>query len=833
MPAMQSAILRPIMTSMLALMSAGQFGGDSLVFSANLLNYGLDSHVSFSRPSAATDIIDGVLTTFASGVPRISPQNGVYVETKSTNLDWNDVSNALNSTMTQNAADPTGGTKAWNVAGNGVATPHTGRWNGAVSVTAGDVCAISCFVKGGTCRWVQISTSSFFSTNIANIYANFDTQTGTFGNLGSGVSKTFVIPLDNGWYRIGFVCTLDTTATANGVLVFVGNGGADLRPPSTITTNQFFAYGPQFEKIGAVTSYIPTTTANATRSYESIQLQNVSNIVQNGEFSAVIEATTSPYGYDTSLSIAPRLLDINTSATDNYGLRYYPLNSYGDLQCNSNSVTQFLINTGSSSWGLGVTAVYGASWSKDGATVCLNGSNFGYDTTPNSIPKISQIKIGSRQNTANGGFLNGWIRKIDLYSTRLTNKALSEKTAVRAVPFVDYTMILDLNLMAATLPAALTLTRASSATDIVNGQVVTYANDAARINVTGGLLLEPPSTNILQNSNINAFQGTLFANSNVGPDGVANSAGLVVIDTGNNTHGISNSAAVLHTAAVYTVSGFVKAGTVSRVQLAVGSAISNTVYANFRLTGAGAVLASGSGALAANIVSLANGWYRVSITYTATANSGAPVTFFFIDSDTATRRPFFAGNGTDSFQYFGLQSELGANATSYIPTTTTSATRAAEFCVNTPTGIKDSAGTLYVEAVPLNQDGAIAGSERVLHLRNSGAPTSYHEIRRTVTFNAQPATNDTGVAQSAISLGAFNYGVVSKIAYAYALNDMAGSMNGGAAVADTAGTMPAGLNQLVIGANGSGGSAAFNGRVRRVRAFKVRKTNQFLTAMTA
>lgn len=80
----------------------------SLVSNIILTAPSLPSGLTFSRASAATDVINGVLTSFASGSPRISVANGYLPENQATNyLLWSQDLSAAEWTLFNNGASIT------------------------------------------------------------------------------------------------------------------------------------------------------------------------------------------------------------------------------------------------------------------------------------------------------------------------------------------------------------------------------------------------------------------------------------------------------------------------------------------------------------------------------------------------------------------------------------------------------------------------------------------------------------------------------------------------------------------------------------------------------
>jgi len=116
----------------------------------------------------------------------------------------------------------------------------------------------SFFAKKGTLNYVQ-----FAGGGDANVFANFDLDTGVVGTKGSSVSSSSIVDFGNGWYRCISVYASVSTITAG--IVMVTNASAARRESwAAAGTETLYIWGAQLEQRAAVTAYTPTTTQPIT-----------------------------------------------------------------------------------------------------------------------------------------------------------------------------------------------------------------------------------------------------------------------------------------------------------------------------------------------------------------------------------------------------------------------------------------------------------------------------------------------------------------------------------------------------------------------------------------
>ena len=175
------------------------------------------------------------------------------------------------------------------------------------------------------------------------------------------------------------------------------------------------------------------------------------------------------------------------------------------------------------------------------------------------------------------------------------------------------------------------------------------------------------------------------------------------------------------------------------------------------------------------------------------------------------------------------QLELGAFATSVIPTTTTSLTRSADVAsVNTLSPwFNSTEGTLYAEASWFG----LSTNDYYAALNNG---TSSNLIGLAVSSGGtwRFAVVSAGSTEASITSGAVTANTVFKHSGAYKVNDFAACVNGGSVGTDTGGVVPSGITTLSLNAS-HGIINQFNGYLRRVTYYPRKLSSAELQAITA
>ena len=257
------------------------------------------------------------------------------------------------------------------------------------------------------------------------------------------------------------------------------------------------------------------------------------------------------------------------------------------------------------------------------------------------------------------------------------------------------------------LDPRITFTRANPIATVTNslGLIQTVGANVPRFDydpvtlAAKGLLIEEQRTNLFQYSEYfddvawSKGGATISADSTSSPNG-NNNADRLVEDTSTGDHRTFQIASFTSGTA-YTFSVYAKASGRNLLQLA--NTMAGGFASTFDLT-AGTVTNTATGT--ATITNAGNGWYRCSVSNTSGVTGSSNNQIRLVDTGTNTS---YTGNGTSGIFLFGAQLEAGAFPTSYIPTTTTALTRAADVAnVNTLSPwYNASASTIYAEvAVP-------------------------------------------------------------------------------------------------------------------------------------
>jgi hypothetical protein len=394
-------------------------------------------------------------------------------------------------------------------------------------------------------------------------------------------------------------------------------------------------------------------------------------------------------------------------------------------------------------------------------------------------------------------------------------------TAARAVPSLDLRFADNKSLVDAVTGASLvTFTRASSGTFVNSAGVLqTATTNEPRFDhnpTTGeslGLLVEEARTNSIRNNTmVGAVAGTpgtlptnwpapslrgvtqTLAVSTVSGvtcldfqlSGTPTSTGNINIALCEPTNSIAASSGQTWTGSTYVV---LSAGSLTNIDT-VSLYIREGSVTNTFLTSSSVDYVPAAGAL------LSTRWTNTrTLTNALTAFVNQGITLGVT-----------TGQAIDITLRIGLpQLELGAFATSVIPTTTATVTRSASLADLISSAIANNIRSFYVEF-----SSPVVGTRGVVSLNDNTA----NERADLLTSGTDPrlVVHDGGAEQANINGGTVAAGVRTRVAVRISTNDFAISINGGAVVSDTSGTLPT-VDRLMLGRTQAG--EYLNGRIAR------------------
>jgi hypothetical protein len=395
------------------------------------------------------------------------------------------------------------------------------------------------------------------------------------------------------------------------------------------------------------------------------------------------------------------------------------------------------------------------------------------------------------------------------------------------------------------------VTRATTATRVnASGLIEVVASGIPRLDyyTSGGtagcpaLLVEASGTNGILNSQNTSTSWTLGASLTsgyvdvIGVSGnnltVAVSGSSIGLDAGVLRRTANNVA--LASGSTYTLSFFLKktgAHTIGGYYAVITGGAAGDLGAGFNVSGSFSSGQIYNTAGTTNRIRRVEQWgtdvFRCSETFTMTASG--TLTQLGLGPTTAVNNAAHPAVGL-GIAFAAPQIELGAIPTSFIPTTTTSATRNAD--VITLSGavsgcIGQTEGTIYAEVDAVNW----TNLGRIFVVSDG---TTLNAI--SILFNTSSRFRliiDTGggSAQADVSSSSLSNGV-HKIAVAYANNDIAFFVDGVLVGTDTSATIPA-CSQIFLGKIGTSSSTNFmNDRIRAAALYTTRLTNAQLQALT-
>ena len=377
--------------------------------------------VTFTRASSGTFVgSDGLIKTATTNEPRFdhNPTTGEslgpLVEEARTNVV----------TWSQDLSNADWGKAAATIVSTAVASPIQGVNYQKIEATSANttVGVTSIAVTAAT----QQRAISFFAQPLGNISRvlvviqgidariNINLVDGTFTTNAIATGSTVSV------FGQRFSVSTPTLTLATGVRFFLKRTGEiDTNTPTTIAIGEgLYLTGAQMEAGAFPTSYIPTTTATATRAADvaSITGSNFSSWYNQ------TEGTVFANYAERAFSVTHQVATVsNSTANERISLA---INS-------SNTLDVGVISGGADTFGGNTPTLtaqeykIGFGYKADNSGVSANGSAITVDSAV-TLPTVSQLDVGARAGS--NQILNSTIKRLTFWPTRLADTTLQQIT---------------------------------------------------------------------------------------------------------------------------------------------------------------------------------------------------------------------------------------------------------------------------------------------------------------------------------------------------------------------------------------------------------------------
>ena len=382
----------------------------------------LDSRITFTRASAGTRVnSSGLIESITTNNPRFDydpvtlAAKGLLVEEARTNLilrsaEFDNASWTLDAATVSADATvaPDGTTTAEKLIPSVVSsTGHRIRQAVTLSTVA---YSYTVYAKASGYNWLKL--------RLGTLYANFDLTNGVAGSQ-SGTSSS-IENVGDGWYRCRFTSTWVSNGIAYAYVASSDNAAVDSVAFSGDGTSGIYIWGAQLEAGAFATSYIPTVASTVTRSADVASMTGTafSNWYNQGGPGALVEEFDSAV-----VNAASRALAISDGSTN----ERIEIFSWTSRQAHivDGGVDQALFDGGEPA--VNTTQKVAVAFKANDAALSFNGGAVVSDTVV-TLPNVNQMYFGSNQN-GGSNYLNGHIKRLRYYRSRLPNTALQSLTA--------------------------------------------------------------------------------------------------------------------------------------------------------------------------------------------------------------------------------------------------------------------------------------------------------------------------------------------------------------------------------------------------------------------
>jgi hypothetical protein len=682
---------------------------------------------------------------------------------------------------------------------------------------SGTTYTLSCYIKAASRSKFQLAWRSDWFPSDNNLTADLST-----GTISVGVNATGTITaVGNGWYRISVTSTADATGSSPsdlfmrlvsdaGSLTYTGDG-----------TSGLYIWGAQLEVGSAVTPYIQSPSVFTSRASSGTYVGG-NGLIQTAVTNLLLRSEELDNAYWTksgaTVSADQTASPIGTVTADKL------------IESAANSAHW----AGRLSLGLPsaiyTCSIYAKAAERQSLSIFIDTSvtrRTAYFNVSNGT--LGAISTGITSTIQNIG--NGWYRcSITLDAAEgMSNAVYTAAIGDSNVYLGDGTS--GIYIWGAQLEQASTVGEYIPTTSTINS-AARYDHDPVSL-IGKGLLLEEARTNLLRQSQ--DFTTTwlkstalmsVTADAAVAPDGNTTADTLTKDASGFRFfyQGVTATAG-----ATYSASVFLKAGTLNKATIIVsgdgGTTPDGRVVFDFAVKTATDF--SSTGLVSASITEFPNGWFRCVVVATISSNTN-PRVLIYPDTYSAA----VAG----SVYAWGAQLEVGAFATSYIPTTTATVTRAADISTSVATSVFESSwyrqdeGTVFANATTNARHAGANTFPRIASLSDGTTSNRMDLLYRVLAPYTDAGYNviSSNVSQAAFDTNNERNG--QSMAMSYAANNFAFTVGGTLGNTDSSGTVPT-VDRLSIGLR-SGIDLRMSGTIRRLTYWPTRLGNEVLQRIT-
>jgi hypothetical protein len=245
------------------------------------------------------------------------------------------------------------------------------------------------------------------------------TQNATAFGSGFTAGAITITNVGNGWYRVVMTATSDTSTTVTSQFI-LHNGTTSVYTGDGVSGA--FLWGAQLEAGAFPTSYIPTVASTVTRTADEVSMTGTNFSSWYNQSEGTIVTNFGPF-FRTSGNPGVAQID-DGSATNTVRIYAGTVVSPVFNVITGGGSSQAFLNAGIINPNAN-TSIAGA-YALDNFAKSANGNTPDTDAS-GTVPVVNRMLIGS--GTAGVNHLNGYMRSVTYYPTRLTNVQLQELTA--------------------------------------------------------------------------------------------------------------------------------------------------------------------------------------------------------------------------------------------------------------------------------------------------------------------------------------------------------------------------------------------------------------------